>query len=172
MSKHHILAFFTSFLAVSSLAQNPGELHYFLPQIEYRKEVPDPEKWLGYKVGEWHVSHDQLLGYMKALDAASDRVSLEVYGYSHEKRPLVCLTITHPSNFGRLEVIKASRQKLADPALSKNIDIEQLPAVYYMGYSIHGNEASGSNAALLVAYYLAAGQSAELEALLKNTVIL
>jgi hypothetical protein len=41
-----------------------------------------------------------------------------------------------------------------------------------MGYSIHGNEASGSNAALLVAYYLAAAQSPELDNQLKNTVIL
>lgn len=41
-----------------------------------------------------------------------------------------------------------------------------------MGYSIHGNETSGSNAAFMVAYYLAAGESKELEVLLQHTVIL
>ena len=41
-----------------------------------------------------------------------------------------------------------------------------------MGYSVHGNEASGSNAALLVAYYLAAAQGERIEKLLNETVIL
>ncbi|MEZ4987846.1 MAG: M14 family zinc carboxypeptidase [Saprospiraceae bacterium] len=42
----------------------------------------------------------------------------------------------------------------------------------YQGYSIHGNEPSGGNAAMLMAYYLAAGQGAEIEQLLQNTIIL
>mgnify|MGYP005998849655 FL=1 len=41
-----------------------------------------------------------------------------------------------------------------------------------MGYSVHGNESSGSNSALLVAYYLAAAQGNEINELLNNTVIL
>jgi hypothetical protein len=52
------------------------------------------------------------------------------------------------------------------------VDAKDLPAVLYQGYSIHGNEPSGGNAAVLVAYYLAAGQSPEIEALLESTVIL
>lgn len=44
--------------------------------------------------------------------------------------------------------------------------------VVYLGYSIHGNEASGSNASLLVAYHLAAVRGAEIEDLLARLVIL
>ncbi|MDX1941753.1 MAG: M14 family metallopeptidase, partial [Saprospiraceae bacterium] len=44
--------------------------------------------------------------------------------------------------------------------------------VLYQGFSIHGNEPSGGNAAPLVAYYLAAGKSPEIEQLLNNVVIL
>jgi murein tripeptide amidase MpaA len=46
------------------------------------------------------------------------------------------------------------------------------PIVIYQGFSIHGNEPSGSNAALLIAYYLAAGQGTQIENILNNTVIL
>ncbi|HSN60028.1 MAG TPA: M14 family metallopeptidase, partial [Ferruginibacter sp.] len=40
------------------------------------------------------------------------------------------------------------------------------------GHSIHGNEPSGSNAALVSAYYLAAAQGKEIDDLLENVIIL
>ena len=47
-----------------------------------------------------------------------------------------------------------------------------MPIVVYQGFSIHGNEPSGSNAALAVAYHLAAAQGPEMDELLGNVVIL
>jgi len=44
--------------------------------------------------------------------------------------------------------------------------------VVYQGFSIHGNEASGANAGLAYAYYLAAAQGTEIENQLNNMVIL
>ena len=146
--------------------------NYYLPQIEYNSEIPTPASWLGYQVGEWHASHDQLLGYMKTLAAASDRLELIEYGKSHENRALICLLISDPENLANKEEIIGQRLQLTDPQKSKKLALDKLPAVNYMGYSIHGNETSGSNAAFLVAYYLAAGQSDDIKELLKNTVIL
>jgi len=153
-------------------AQQQPTLDYYLPPSNYNPSIPTPAAWLGYEVGEWHATHDQLLGYMKALDVASDRISLQEYGRSHENRPLVCLTITDPGNHARLEEIKNTRARLVNPAESARLDLKNLPAVNYMGYSIHGNETSGSNAAFLVAYHLAAAQTPEIEVLLRNTIIL
>jgi len=153
-------------------AQEKPDLKYYLPQISYDPAIPTPAQYLGYEVGEWHVSHDLLLGYMKELARTSNRVHFKEYGRSHEQRPMICLTITAPSNYGRIDAIRVERQKLTDPKESARLDLKNMPAVNYMGYSIHGNEANGCNAALLVAYYLAAGQSEEIEQLLQNTVIL
>jgi Zinc carboxypeptidase len=168
-----ILAFLicTLFFPAFVFAQNTT-LEYYLPSMPYNSKIPTPSSWLGYNVGDWHATHDQLLGYMRALDAVSDRITLQEYGRSHENRPLICLTISDPSNLAHLDEIKSQRQKWADPYNSDNIDPKKLPAVQYMGYSIHGNEASGCNAALLVAYYLAAGEGPEVTNLLKNTVFL
>jgi len=47
-----------------------------------------------------------------------------------------------------------------------------MPVVVYQGFSIHGNEPSGSNAAMVAAYYLAAAEGAEIDKLLNETVIL
>jgi murein tripeptide amidase MpaA len=47
-----------------------------------------------------------------------------------------------------------------------------MPIVVYIGHSIHGNESSGANAALVSAYYLAAAQGRQIDELLDNVVIL
>jgi len=167
------LSFFCLILTIISLsAQEKPTLDYYLPAVTYNPAIPTPAQYLGYEVGEWHVTHDQLVGYMRELDRLSDRITLQEYARTHEQRPLLCLTITTPENHARIEAIKAERQKLTDPAQSSGVDAANLPAVNYMGYSIHGNEPSGSNASLLVAYYLAAARTPEVEQMLKNQIIL
>ncbi|MCS7036123.1 MAG: M14 family zinc carboxypeptidase [Saprospiraceae bacterium] len=165
------IACLVAFVLQAGFAQKPT-LEYYLPAISYDSAVPRPADILGYEVGEWHVSHDQLAGYMRELARASSRVVLREYGHTHERRPLLYLTITSPENHRQLDDLRQRRRQLADPTQSSALDPAALPAVVMMGYSIHGNEASGSNAALLVAYYLAAAQSPEVEKLLQNTIIL
>ena len=139
-------------------------LDYYLPaDTEFDSGIPTPEEFLGYQIGEWHVSHDQLVAYVRELARTSDRVRIEEYARSYEKRPLVVLTITSPENHGRLQQIQQQHLILSDPAKSAAAPLEQMPVVTYMGYSIHGNEASGSNAAPLVAYWLAAAKGDQVE---------
>lgn len=164
---------FTFFIFSPTLySQEKPTLGYYLPDILYNSDVPTPARYLGAEVGEWHVSHDQLAGYMREIARDNPRIKLQEYGRSHENRPLYCLTITAPENHARLDEIRRQRRQLADPAVTPKPDPAALPSVAYMGYSIHGNEASGSHAAMLIAYYLAAAQTPEVEQLLKNTVIL
>ncbi len=148
------------------------DLNYYLPDINYDKDIPTPESVFGYQIGEWHISHDQQLMYMQTLAGISPRVSLTEYGRTHEGRRLVYLTITSPKNHKRLEEIKSEHAKLSDPGQSESIDISKMPVVLYQGFSIHGNEPSGGNAAPLVAYYLAAGKSKDVEKILDDMVIL
>ncbi|HEY9489297.1 MAG TPA: M14 metallopeptidase family protein, partial [Chryseosolibacter sp.] len=127
---------------------------------------------IGHEVGEFHVSHDRLVQYMEVLDRASDRVTLEITGYTHEARPLLLLTITSPENHRNIESIRKQHVQLTDPSRSSDLNTATMPAVFYLGCSIHGNEASGSNAGLLIAYHLAAAQGSQMDSLLRNTVIL
>ncbi len=159
-------------LANSLFSQIKPTLGYYLPAISFDAAIPTPTQFLGFEIGEHHISHDQLLAYMHALDQASDRIALRTYGHTHEGRPMICLTITDPANHARLPEIQKQRQQLLYAATSASVDLKNMPAVNYMGYSIHGNEASGANASLLVAYYLTAAQTPEVQALLRNTIIL
>lgn len=161
-----------SFVFLLALVANfswAQDLSYYLPKgYTYNPKVPTPKQVLGYEVGEWHVTHDQLVTYMKAVAAASDRVKFEETGRSYEKRPQTLLTITSPSNLGKLDQIKAERAKLREPGYSVNI--QNMPVVMFMGYSVHGNEPSGANAALVAAYHFAAANEIATE--LENIVLL
>lgn len=149
------------------------DLSYYLPEgTTYNKSIPTPKSVIGHEVGEWHITHDRLVTYMKALDEASDRISLEITGLTHEARPLLLLTITSPKNHQNIESIRAQHVQLTDPNKSGSLDVKNMPIIFYQGYSIHGNEASGVNASLLMAYHYAAAEGAEIEKFLENTVVL
>ena len=147
-------------------------LTYYLPNIEYDPAIPSPEDFLGFQIGEWHLSHDLQLMYMRELARRSPRARIEEYGRSYEDRPLLLLTFTSAKNHENLENIRQQHLSLSRSGNSQNISIEDQPLVIYQGFSIHGNEPSGGNAAALLAYYLAAGKSPDLEKLLNEVVIL
>ena len=161
------------FLLLSSYAINAQtQLDYYLPNNQnYNPNIPTPTEVLGYEVGKWHVSHDKLSEYMRTLAAASDRIQIENRGKTYEDRPLFLLTITSENNHKKLDQIKIDHIALTEPE-GENLDTSTMPAVVYQGFSIHGNEPSGANAGLLVAYHLAASQSDQVAELLENTVIL
>ena len=152
-------------------AQSTPNLEYYLPNnAEYNAEIPTPKSIIGHHVGQWHITHDKLLYYMQTLAKTSDRIKLENRGTTFEGRPLILLTITSPENHQQLEVIRKAHVQATDG--NDRLGVENRPVVVYQGFSIHGNEASGSNAALLLAYHLAASESEEVKVLLKNTIIL
>ncbi|OJJ22401.1 zinc carboxypeptidase [marine bacterium AO1-C] len=155
------------------MAQPTINLKYYLPQnVSYDAKIPTPKSVLGYEVGEWHVSHDQLVYYMRAIAKASDRVTLEEFGRTHENRPLVLLKITSPKNHQNLEQIRQKHLELCDPTKAGSVNTDNMPVIVLSGHSIHGNEPSGSNAAILEAYYWAAAQGDAVNKVLDNTVIL
>ena len=167
--------FFTlilSLLFISSFSQDNLSLDYYLPKgVSYNPEIPTPQSVLGFVPGKWHVTHDKLVEYMKVLAAASPRITLEDRGKTFEDRPIILLTITSEKNHQNLDQIRNQHIQLTE-ATTSSTDIAAMPAVVYQGFSIHGNEPSGSNASLIAAYYLAAGQGNNIDELLDNVVIL
>ena len=154
------LLFSLALLLLSSglSARSAGE---YLPQgADPDPAVPTPESVLGWDVGNEHVSHDKLVQYMQALAEFSPRVSVKVIGYTYEQRPLLQLVITSAENQENLESLR--RQHLEGEG----------PLVVWLGYSVHGDEPSGSNASLLAAYYLASSRSAYVRELLEGSIVL
>ncbi|MBT8255816.1 MAG: zinc carboxypeptidase, partial [Bacteroidia bacterium] len=170
MRKISLLLLLLSLTAISQ--QKTVQLDYYLPtDVKYDPAIPTPKTVIGHEVGEWHITHDKLTQYMYALANASPRITIEDRGSTFEGRPLLLLTITTPANHQNIESIRTQHVQLTENG-SSSLNTANMPVVVYQGFSIHGNEPSGSNAALAVAYYLAAAQGPKIDELLNNTVIL
>jgi len=161
-------------LAASAVAQQRFE---FFPGGTYDKTVPTPEQVLGYSIGTRHTPHHKLELWLRALAQNSDRVRLETYGESFEGRGLFYLIISSRQNLQRLNEIKNGLAQLADPRrLQSPRDAESLianlPAVVWLAYTIHGNEASGTEAAIQLSYQLAAGTDSLTSKILDSLVVI
>src|SRR5687767_14769664 len=100
--------FFFFLCLAFSFAAGAQDLAYYLPDsVQYNPAIPKPKDVIYHEVGEWHVTHDRLAQYMKAVaDAAPERVKHEIMGFTYEGRPQVLLTITSPKNHKNLEQIR------------------------------------------------------------------
>ena len=171
MKKIILLFAFVFIIGPANLAAQV-ELSYYLPQgISYDPAVPTPQSILGHEIGEWHVSHDKLVNYMYAVAEASDRVTLSEYGRTYENRQLLQLVVTSPQDHRSIDAIRTDHLQLTG-INSDAVDIDAQPVVVWLGHSVHGNEASGSNSSLVTLYHFAAAQGAAIDALLQETIIL
>ncbi|RTY85928.1 M14 family metallopeptidase [Flavobacterium sp. RSP15] len=170
MKSIYYLLFFFSFIC--NAQERPVPLAYFLPQNEtYNDKIPTPKSVFNFELGEMHTDHNQVVRFMEAIAKASDRVQIETTGYTYENRPLQLLTISSPENLAKIDEIHRKHLALSDSDTNAS-DVSNLPIVLYLSYSIHGNESSGTGAAIALAYYLTASESPELKKMLDNTIIL
>ena len=144
---------------------------YFLENFgPYNENIQSPEEFLGYEIGDQHTRHDLILAYFKYLSSVSERANLINYGKSYEGRTLTLLSISNEENLKNLEEIKTEHLKSTIPGSIKTIN-ENLPIIINLGYGIHGNEPSASEAALLTAYTLIASKNKKINRLTTNSVV-
>jgi len=154
-----LLLFFLIGLPVFSHAQPD---YYYPSAKKINKNIPTPEEFLGYRIGSHHTRHDKIIEYFKTLDNLSDRFIVEEIGSTIGHRVQVVAKITSPANHSRLEEIR-----------KKNLEgATDIPLVIQLGYNVHGNEPSSSEAAMITAYYLAASEDEETMKWLNDMVIL
>ncbi len=159
------------FLAVLLSTASLTAQDYFYKKYEpFKANIPSPESFLEYGIGEHHTRHDRIVAYLEKLAEVSDRASLYEYGRTHEGRRLVILTISAPDHLADLNKLKQQHLSYTDPTSDPAIDPE-LPVFINLAYNVHGNEPSSSEAALLTAYTFAASDSPEILNYLNNAVI-
>ncbi|WP_233998575.1 M14 family metallopeptidase [Erythrobacter sp. YT30] len=137
---------------------------------EFDPAIPTLEQTVGHKPGERITSPEEGYSYLKALDeAAADRVDLVEYARSWQGRPLYYMVISAPQNMARIEAIKAD---LATIAAGRPGNGNALP-VTWLAHSVHGNEISPMDAALMTAYHLLAAQDdPRVDQILRETIVI
>lgn len=167
--KKFIACIAVSLMFIVSFAQE--KVAYFLPDdVTYNSEIPTPEAFYNMEIGEWHLTHDQVLNYIKEIANLSDRAIFYEYARTYENRPLVHLVFTSPENHQNLDELKEVHYNYSEPG--STIQKEDVPLVVSLTYGVHGNESSATNSSVLTAYYLAAAQGTKIDELLKNTIVI
>jgi len=154
-------------------AQEPFD---FYSRGPYRAAVPRPEAITGYAAGDQHTMYAVMQHYLDTLVAtASDRVRIETWGRTTEYRPIRALMISDPANLAKLDQIRAQIGSLADPRKTSPAQAAtiaaQSPAIALFQYSVHGDEPAGFEAAMQVAYQLAASDEPQTLEILKSVVV-
>ncbi|MBM3762551.1 MAG: peptidase M14 [Acidobacteria bacterium] len=171
------MRFFTLLVLACSLFAQKKTVDMW-PGAQYDPAIPTIKKTLGYEPGERIAPHAHLMKYFEALAAAQpNRVKLLEYTKSWEGRKLIIAIIGNDANMKRLPEIQAGIKKLADPRKSNDAEaqklIASLPATVMLSYNVHGNEISGSDAAMATAYHLLAAKNDKVvDSILANTLVM
>ncbi|MEM6901498.1 MAG: M14 family zinc carboxypeptidase, partial [Pseudomonadota bacterium] len=168
-----VLSFLTLSLAIvfSASAQEryePRPLEELLAtNIAYSPDIPKPEETVGYQVGEIVWPHELVIQYLRAVDSASDRVTIEQVSESHFGRPIFAVYVSSPSNLARLDEIKQGRASVLN-GQAPDVDL----GVLQINYGVHGSEPSSYDSFSLMLYHLAASQDAATQTLLDDNLII
>ena len=181
MHKYILIIFIFTLNINANTSMNPTSLSKDLYQEvilddNYIDSVDHPNEFLDFDYATRVATPEQITSALKSWANQSDRLKVIEYARSHENRPLHAVFISSPENLKNLNSIKDKISQLADARITNDRKaktlINELPAVAWMAYSIHGNETSGADAALGVIYHLIASKDDDILELLDDMVII
>ncbi len=124
-----------------------------------------------YKLADW----DQLVEYYRALDSASDRVQLIEIGRSVLQKPLLLLYLSSEDNLLRLDDWREMSESLArariDDATARRY-ADEGKAIVWLDAGLHATEVAPSQMMPLLAYRIATEESAEMQKIRDNVIVL
>ena len=125
-----------AFTAAAQEPYEPAPLEELLiADVTYDANIPTPADVTGYEVGELIWPHELVIQYVRAVDAASDRMKVEQVSESHLGRPILAVYVSSPENLARLDEIKAGRAAVLE-GNAPGVDI----GVHQINYGVHGSE--------------------------------
>ncbi|MGH7637624.1 MAG: M14 family metallopeptidase, partial [Gemmatimonadaceae bacterium] len=153
-----------------------GAQHSYNPTGAFDPAVPTSRAVLGYEVGDRFTPHHMLMRYIDRLTATSRRIHVDTVAHTFEGRESVLVIATSEANHARIQQIRADARRIGDPRGASQGDISaviaRMPSIAWLGYTVHGGEASGTEASIALLYQLAAGRDAETQRILDSVVVL
>ncbi|MDX1625522.1 MAG: M14 family zinc carboxypeptidase [Wenzhouxiangellaceae bacterium] len=133
----------------------------FLPGSRYADDAPRFEDVLGHSAGERISSPEQVRAWFEALaETWPDRVRLVPYATSWEGRELFYAIIGTPERIADLDAVRADIRAIAFPDEHDEDRIEaaleRVPGTTWIAGSVHGNEISPADGAMVTAWHLLA----------------
>jgi hypothetical protein len=134
-------------------------------------QTKSPDEFLGYPLGSRFTPHAQIIAYFKYVTAQHKNIRLITYGETYEHRELMVAIVTSKENAENLEQIRQSNVALS--RVDKTAaNLSSQPAILWLSYNVHGNEASSSETSMKTLYALSQAATDNVKQWLKNTVVI
>ena len=134
-------------------------------------QLQSPEQFFGYKIGDRFTPHWRVVEYYKHVaSAVPNMIKLQQYGQTYEGRPLMVAFVSSAVNIAKLENIRTNNLALARVGGGSGASTDA-PAIVWLSYNVHGNEASSTEASLLTLHALVDPSNTKTKQWLQNTVI-
>lgn len=135
----------------------------------HAQKIQTPSEFLGYKLGDKFTPHYRVVDYYRYLASVSKNIRLEEYGKTNEGRPLILAFIASDNNISKLEQIRLNNLRRAG-IINEPSQSDQ-PAILWLSYNVHGNEAVSTEASLQTVYDLLDPSNQRTKIWLQNTVV-
>lgn len=174
---------------IKELTTEPFFLTEMVDHLPASRTVPTPLGHFGHIIGTPNLLHyvDQINGYMRALDKASNRVIVRTMGQSERGKEMIVVIISDEANLKRLPAIQKANAELGDPrkladykgdgkldgadARADKLIAETLP-IYYATAGMHSPEAGPPEMVMELAYRLAVGETDMIREIRKNSIVM
>ena len=148
-----------------------AECDPFTTPAAYAGNVPTADDVLGFPLGSQEVTVNESDRYVEAVDESSAQVSSGVLATSHEGRPLVYAVVGEPDDVRRAKRAATTLRDAETTPAEAASTAADAPAIAWVAGNVHGNEESGTDAALRLLYDLADRTDCAASQILDNTVV-
>ena len=113
--------------------------------------------------------------YFEMVDSETNRVTTDTFGTSVNGTQMPYSFVGHPANVANADGIATEQKRLTDPRVTTQAEADQLadtlPAIAWYTANVHGNEPSGTDAAIQLLYELAARTDCQALEVLDNLLV-
>jgi hypothetical protein len=134
-------------------------------------QIESPSEFLPHQLGENFTPHHLLVDYVEHVAANSKRVKLVHYGKTNQDRPLILAIVSSEENIANLENLRLNNLRKTGMVEGEN-EKELDRAIVWLSYSVHGNEAGGSESSMAVLHELTDVKNKNAATWLQNTIVI
>lgn len=142
-----------------------------LIQLQAQTNLLSPDDFLPHNIGEQFTSHHLLVDYYEYVAENSPYVQLIEYGRTNEGRPLILAFVSTPENLAKLEDIRLNQLRRTGLEAGE-VDEAMDFAITWVSFSVHGNEAAGSESSMPVLYELVNPENESTKQWLNNSIVI
>ncbi len=140
--------------------------------------VPTPLDFLGYISGTRNqLTHTrEIYAYMRAVAAASPRVSVQTIGMSEEGREILLVMVSDEATINEVETHKGLMARLADPRMTTEAEaaeiISEVKPMYWATGAIHSGETGSPEMLMELVYRLAVDEGEFIRAIRDDLIVM